>query len=184
MVLHRLHMVFIYILLNILFSLLHGSINYLSFLVHFTSVPFMIFSQQAILVSTDIVQGAWNLHDTPFFFLQVVVCCWVFILLPIHSLHGIFAHLEGKCYVLIHIFIKSWTISHVNWNMHMLEFCSILEFSSVIKLQNLTNSMHQVLAWHCTVTCPNQEKGGLVGWWKVCPKVNLPGLISPVPNAK
>ena len=42
--------------------------------------------------------------------------------------------------------------------------------------------------WHdaCAhaVTRANQEKGGLGGQWKACPKVMLRGLILPVPNSK
>ena len=34
------------------------------------------------------------------------------------------------------------------------------------------------------VTHANQEKGGLGGWWKACPKVKLCGLILPTPNSK
>ena len=43
---------------------------------------------------------------------------------------------------------------------------------------------HQALAW-CTgnthvhaITHTNQERGGMGGWWKACPKVKLHGLIS------
>ena len=57
---------------------------------------------------------------------------------------------------------------------------------SVSSFFYLCRLWHHALVIACThaVTHENQEKGGLGGWWKARPKVNLHGLISLMPNAK
>ena len=55
---------------------------------------------------------------------------------------------------------------------------------SPIKLNHRPWHDAQAIALTCTVTCANQEKGGLGGQWNAHLKVKLRGLISPMPNSK